>query len=159
MARAAIGKRVARAAANANIALVKYWGKRNERLRLPRNGSISLTLDGLTTETTVEVDPDLSADRLVLDGTERVGREVARVSAFLDLVRAAAAAASPGGDASALPRARVVSQSRVPVAAGLASSAARIRSYLGPTCSALKASCFSRRRSVSAIARSIEPVT
>jgi diphosphomevalonate decarboxylase len=97
------------------MALVKYWGKRNERLRLPTNGSISLTLDGLSCETTVEIDPTLASDRLQLDGVERVGREVERVSAFLDLVRAAAGARE---------RARVVSTSRVPLAAGLASSAA-----------------------------------
>ena len=46
----------ATARANANIALVKYWGKRNEAFRLPMNGSISLTLDGLGATTTVEFD-------------------------------------------------------------------------------------------------------
>lgn len=110
--------RTATARAEANIALVKYWGKRNERLRLPQNGSISLTLEGLGCETTVEPDPSLAGDRLILDGVERAGREVARVSALLDLIRVQA-----GGEGAAV-RARVTSQSAVPVAAGLASSAA-----------------------------------
>jgi diphosphomevalonate decarboxylase len=105
----------ATARANANIALVKYWGKRNERLRLPQNGSLSLTLDGLGCETTVEVDPALAGDRLVLDGAPRAGREVERITALLDLIRARAGASA---------FARVRSESRVPVAAGLASSAA-----------------------------------
>ena len=42
------------AQANANIALIKYWGKRNLKLNLPLNNSISLTLDKLNTTTTVE---------------------------------------------------------------------------------------------------------
>ncbi len=108
----------ATARANANIALVKYWGKRDERLRLPMNGSISFTLDGLAATTTVTFDRSLERDVLGLDGSERRGKELARVSAFLDLVRARA-----GGHREAV-RARVVSRSEVPVGAGLASSAA-----------------------------------
>ncbi|HIG96859.1 MAG TPA: diphosphomevalonate decarboxylase, partial [Candidatus Aenigmarchaeota archaeon] len=44
----------ATATANANIALVKYWGKRSSDPILPQNGSISMTCDGMTTKTTVE---------------------------------------------------------------------------------------------------------
>ncbi|POD84474.1 Diphosphomevalonate decarboxylase [Lactiplantibacillus plantarum subsp. plantarum] len=33
------------AKAHTNIALVKYWGKKDAALMLPQNGSISLTLD------------------------------------------------------------------------------------------------------------------
>jgi diphosphomevalonate decarboxylase len=101
--------------ANANIALVKYWGKRNEALRLPMNGSISLTLDGLGATTTVEYDPALKRDSFILDGVPRIGRENERVVRFLDQVRAKAKIAH---------FARVESRSEVPVGAGLASSAA-----------------------------------
>ena len=38
------------ARANVNLALVKYWGKRDRALNLPATGSISLTLDGLSVE-------------------------------------------------------------------------------------------------------------
>ena len=48
----------ATAVANANIALVKYWGKRNSELNLPKNGSISMTCDGLWTKTTVDFSPE-----------------------------------------------------------------------------------------------------
>ena len=46
----------ATAVANSNIALVKYWGKRNSELILPYNSSVSMTLDSLNTKTTVEFD-------------------------------------------------------------------------------------------------------
>ncbi|TMA98790.1 MAG: diphosphomevalonate decarboxylase, partial [Deltaproteobacteria bacterium] len=41
------------ARANVNLALVKYWGKRDRALNLPATGSISLTLDGLSVEASV----------------------------------------------------------------------------------------------------------
>ena len=100
-----------KARACANIALVKYWGKRDARLNLPAAGSLSLTLAALVTETSVDFDPALAADELVLDGTPQ---PPGRVGAFLDLVRAA------GGIAT---RARVVTDNRFPTASGLASSA------------------------------------
>ena len=46
----------ATAKANANIALTKYWGKRDKELMLPQNGSTSMTLSDLYTITTVEFD-------------------------------------------------------------------------------------------------------
>lgn len=51
----------ATAIAQANIALIKYWGKADEDLIIPRTSSLSLTLDGLTTETTVEFMQDASS--------------------------------------------------------------------------------------------------
>ncbi|MFW5920470.1 MAG: diphosphomevalonate decarboxylase, partial [Polyangiales bacterium] len=59
----------AAATARANIALAKYWGKSDVALNLPAVPSISMTLDGLVTETTVELDPDLGRDEVTLDGT------------------------------------------------------------------------------------------
>ncbi len=104
----------ATARAHANIALVKYWGKRDRELNLPAAGSLSLTLAALTTTTEVEFDRALARDTLVLDGEPDTGGARDRVSEFLDLVRAAA-----GMDA----RARVVSGNDFPTASGLASSA------------------------------------
>ena len=96
------------------IALIKYWGKRDERLFLPTNSSVSMTLDGLYTETAVTFDPALDADAFTLNGTPGVGKEAAQVYAFLDKVRALAGITT---------RARVASENHVPTAAGLASSA------------------------------------
>ena len=45
--------RTATALAHPNIALVKYWGKRDVALNLPAVPSLSLTLDGFATTTTV----------------------------------------------------------------------------------------------------------
>jgi diphosphomevalonate decarboxylase len=99
--------------AGTNIALVKYWGKRDVALNLPATGSLSLTLDRLGTRTTVAFD-DGATDRLVLDGAPADDAATARVSAFLDRVRARAEIAR---------RALVTSDNSVPTAAGLASSA------------------------------------
>ena len=75
------------ARACANIALVKYWGKRDAALNLPAAGSLSLTLDALVTETTVVFDPRAAADSLVLDGAIAALGDLARTTAILDLVR------------------------------------------------------------------------
>lgn len=101
----------ATARASINVALVKYWGKRDPAANLPDVGSLSLTLDAPGTETTVTFDPDLPADVFDLDG---VRRDDPRVVSLLDAVRAAAA----GSDF-----AHVVSRNTVPTASGLASSA------------------------------------
>jgi diphosphomevalonate decarboxylase len=102
------------ARAHANIALVKYWGKRDAALNLPAAGSLSLTLEALATETTVAFDASLADDAVVLDNRPLLGDAAARTSAWLDLVRARA-----GIDT----RARVDSRNNFPTASGLASSA------------------------------------
>ncbi len=45
---------MATAIAHPNFALIKYWGKSNHLLNIPAAGSISVTVDKLTTETTVD---------------------------------------------------------------------------------------------------------
>ncbi|MEQ6897755.1 diphosphomevalonate decarboxylase [Microbacterium sp. KR10-403] len=102
------------AVAHPNIALVKYWGKRDDALILPDTGSLSLTLDVFPTTTRVTVDPALAADEIVFDGAVATGSPAARITAFLDLVRAQAGTAA---------RARVETRNSVPTGAGLASSA------------------------------------
>ncbi|KAL7164851.1 hypothetical protein ACSBR2_040694 [Camellia fascicularis] len=54
----------------ANIAVIKYWGKKDESLILPINDSISVTLDPahLCTTTTVSVSPSFDQDRMWLNG-------------------------------------------------------------------------------------------
>jgi len=102
------------ARARVNVALVKYWGKRDAALNLPATGSISLTLDGLDVDARVGFGAG-EADRLVIDGADAAGSERERLAGFLDVVRAAAGRRE---------RADVATRSRVPRAIGLASSAA-----------------------------------
>ncbi|MDA3922706.1 MAG: diphosphomevalonate decarboxylase [Salinisphaera sp.] len=101
----------ARARAHSNIALVKYWGKRDAVLNLPAVGSISVTLDGLYTDTEVIFDAKATIDRVALNGAQT---DPTRFSRFLDLVRRRA-----GIDKRAI----VVSDNNFPTGAGLASSA------------------------------------
>ncbi len=77
------------ARACANIALVKYWGKRPGVLNLPAAGSLSLTLAALVTETTVTFDDKLERDELELDGKPADAAARGRVTPFLDASGAA----------------------------------------------------------------------
>ena len=103
----------ATAVATSNIALVKYWGKRDLALNLPATGSISVTLDALTTRTTVTFDDELDTDVIDVGGSTE-GRGIDRVARFLDLVRETAGTKA---------QAHVVSLNDFPTGAGLASSA------------------------------------
>lgn len=105
--------RTATAVATSNIALVKYWGKRDLVLNLPATGSISVTLDALETRTTVTFDDALAHDVVELGGTTG-GKGSERVTRFLDLVRELTGTSA---------HARVVTRNDFPTGAGLASSA------------------------------------
>lgn len=105
----------ATATAHPNIAFIKYWGNRDDALRLPANGSLSMNLDRLFTRTSVAFDPALRADSLMLNGVEQSGPALERVGRFLEIVR---------GMAGARLFARVVSENNFPTGAGIASSAA-----------------------------------
>lgn len=104
----------ATAKAHTNIALIKYWGKRNDALILPTNSSLSLTLDGFYTETSVEFKEGLVKDVFELDQEIITGVAYNRVSAYLDLIRSFARTDM---------HAEVHSTNAVPTAAGFASSA------------------------------------
>lgn len=113
----------ATAVAHPNIALIKYWGKRDEAVQLPATGSLSLTLGIAPTTTTVEPDCGLDADEGCLGDAQLQGKEAQRVRSFLDLVRERASQ-KLGVPLSELPPARVTSKNEIPTGAGLASSAA-----------------------------------
>lgn len=107
----------ARATAHANIALVKYWGKRPDTdpaLNLPAVGSLSMTLQALWTET--ELRP-AAADAFELDGTVAPAGATRRLFAHLDRVWTLGKGTGPR------PSAQVHSRNHFPTAAGLASSA------------------------------------
>ncbi len=104
----------ATALAHPNIAFIKYWGNRDNPLRLPANGSISMNLLGLETRTSVLFDASLHADELSIDSKPASGAALERVSHVLDLVRALSGVSQ---------FARVESASNFPAGAGMASSA------------------------------------
>ena len=106
----------ATASANTNIALIKYWGKVDEAQAIPATSSLSLTLGGTRTTTTVSFDGgDGAADSVTINGASPSAVELERVTRFLDLVRARSGVTAP---------ATITSRASVPLAAGLASSAA-----------------------------------
>lgn len=102
--------------ANVNIALIKYWGKRNEDLILPYTSSLSLTLSDLWTTTSVSFDDNLTEDCVNFDGKNLSldDSSFRRIVNMLDLVRKMAGISK---------KASVISTNHVPTAAGLASSA------------------------------------
>lgn len=102
------------ALAHPNIAFIKYWGNREDDLRLPANGSISMNLDGLETRTRVDFDDSLSADVLKINGENPGKSATERVSRMLDEVRQLAGMQL---------FARVESHNNFPLGAGIASSA------------------------------------
>ena len=76
-----------KAKAHANIALIKYWGKKDDELFLPFTSSLSLTLDQLYTITSVEIDEALTEDIFVLNGVVQDKNETMKISKFVDFFR------------------------------------------------------------------------
>ena len=107
-------RREAVAIAHPNVALSKYWGKREGQGNVPAVPSLSVTLEGLSTRTRVVWSSDAARDRVVLGGRELLGEEAARALALLDRVRR-----ETGVSAAA----EVESRNDFPTASGLASSA------------------------------------
>ncbi len=97
-----------------NIAFIKYWGNRNNILRIPSNGSISMNLASLETRTTVETCPEFQSDGLTLNGRNETGTALERVKTFLNLLRKIS-----GRNIYA----HVRSENNFPLSAGIASSA------------------------------------
>jgi diphosphomevalonate decarboxylase len=141
-----------RAAANSNIALVKYWGKLERPGNYPAVPSLSLTLADLTTTTELTLDASLPSDVVELDGEPAGGRALSRVVAVLDRFRDVS---------NQRVFARVRSQNDFPTAAGLASSASGFAALVtaanqafGSPCSTSELSALARAASASA-ARSL----
>ncbi len=109
--------------AHTNIALIKYWGKRDTKLFLPTSPSLSLTLDALYTDTRVALlnasDSTVNpTDEFYLDGEKQTDNAVERITNFANLFRALLVDDDPRKNAAI----RVESYNHVPTAAGLASS-------------------------------------
>jgi diphosphomevalonate decarboxylase len=131
--------RCATAVSCPNIAFVKYWGNRDDALRLPANGSISMNLDGLQTRTSVEFEPRLTEDEFELQGIRRQGVALARVSGHLDLLR---------GRAGVEWKARVASENDFPAGTGIASSASAFAALTAAAAAALDLALDKRELSI-----------
>lgn len=105
----------ATAEAHPNIAFIKYWGNRDDELRLPQNGSISMNLGDLVTRTMVSFDSSLPRDTFDLNGIRQSGPALKRVTRHLNLIRGIRGFSTP---------AHIFSEQNFPAGAGLASSAA-----------------------------------
>jgi diphosphomevalonate decarboxylase len=102
------------AQAQPNIALIKYWGKRDIEQNLPAVSSLSVTLDSLWTRMSVEFSDALSGDELVVNAAssdEMLPRIfpiaaglASSASAFAALVVAASKAAGKSSDTLSLAR-------------------------------------------------------
>ena len=113
---------MATAKAHTNIALVKYWGKKDQELIIPQTDSLSLTLNEFYTTTTVSFDNHLTSDLVAIDQQTLSKQAAKKVIHVLDIVR----------QLSGLKAfARVESINHVPTAAGLASSASAFAALAG----------------------------
>ncbi len=97
-----------------NIALLKYWGKKDEQLNIPFQSSISMTLDELYTDTTIELIPHANHDELFINGSQVMGAEQVKISRYLSTFRQVYKRQG---------YVRIHSVNHVPTGAGLASSA------------------------------------
>ena len=113
---------MATAKAHTNIALVKYWGKKDQDMIIPQTDSLSLTLDEFYTTTKVTFDDQLSSDQVSINSNLLGDQASQKVRNFLDLVRKMSGTTA---------FARVESQNHVPTAAGLASSASAFAALAG----------------------------
>ncbi|KAL4259395.1 Diphosphomevalonate decarboxylase [Pleurotus pulmonarius] len=119
----------ATASAPVNIACIKYWGKRDTKLILPTNSSLSVTLsqDHLRSTTTSRADPSFSKDRLWLNGKEEEIVAPGRLATCIAELKKMRKELVEDKDASA-PKlstfpVHIASYNNFPTAAGLASSA------------------------------------
>ena len=110
-------KKVGHGTAPVNIALSKYWGKREAILNLPTNSSVSISLPGLGTDTQIKLLPNQNTsntDKITLNDKllENEHPFCKRVTGFLNHFRK---------DSHTF--FEIVTKNSVPTAAGLASSA------------------------------------
>ena len=109
----------------ANIAIIKYWGKKAEKEMIPATSSISLTLENMYTETTLSPLPaDARADDFYINGQLQNEAEHKKMSKIIDRYR-------PEGAGFV----RIDTKNNMPTAAGLSSSSSGL-SALVKACNA-----------------------
>ncbi|WP_373113705.1 diphosphomevalonate decarboxylase [Streptococcus mitis] len=109
----------------ANIAIIKYWGKKKEKEMVPATSSISLTLENMYTETTLSPLPaDARSDEFYINGQLQNEAEHVKMSKIIDRYR-------PEGAGFV----RIDTKNNMPTAAGLSSSSSGL-SALVKACNA-----------------------
>ena len=109
----------------ANIAIIKYWGKKEEKEMVPATSSISLTLENMYTETTLSPLPaDARSDEFYINGQLQNEAEHVKMSKIIDRYR-------PEGAGFV----RIDTKNNMPTAAGLSSSSSGL-SALVKACNA-----------------------
>ena len=109
----------------ANIAIIKYWGKKAEKEMVPATSSISLTLENMYTETTLSPLPaDARSDAFYINGQLQNEAEHAKMGKIIDRYR-------PEGAGFV----RIDTKNNMPTAAGLSSSSSGL-SALVKACNA-----------------------
>ncbi|CAJ0945813.1 unnamed protein product, partial [Mesorhabditis belari] len=108
-----------------NIALVKYWGKRDQTQNIPLNDSLSLTINSLHARTTLRVNYEIGTDSVKINGKSQTvtGSRYQRV--FEEVRRWERK--RKAGEVAEHPvsiQFEITSETNFPVSAGLASSAA-----------------------------------
>lgn len=131
-----------------NIAVIKYWGKRDEELILPLNDSVSATLDTnvMCAKTSVCARPEFTEDELWLN-KEKV-QFSKRLRNCLQEIKARATSEKSVDEVFLQWKIRACSENNFPTAAGLASSAAGYACFV----SAL-AKLYKVKSDISSIAR------
>src|SRR3989338_785445 len=134
---------IATCIATPNIAVIKYWGKRDDELILPQTSSMSFTMDEtLSTTTTVMFSDKFAKDEAWLGGEKLDEKQAGEIIKVLDLARKKAAP-----DKGKL-RARFVSKNNFPTAAGFASSAAGMAALACAAANALSLNLDSKELSI-----------
>jgi len=123
-----------------NIAVIKYWGKRNEELILPINDSISITLnsDQMHAKTTVARSKSFKHDRIWLNGKEENITNPRLVNCLREIRKRT----------QSEDKVHICSENNFPTAAGLASSAAGYACLVYTLCQV-----FDIKENISVIAR------
>ena len=104
----------------ANIAIIKYWGKKKEKEMVPATSSISLTLENMYTETTLSPLPaDARIDEFYINGQLQNEAEHVKMSKIIDRYR-------PEGAGFV----RIDTKNNMPTAAGLSSSSSGLSALL-----------------------------
>lgn len=102
------------AVAPSNIAFIKYWGRKDEDLKLPTNGSISMNLSNLTTTTSVEFDNSFTEDQVIINSKRVQGDALKKIIAHVDRIRK---------QAECTDKVSIISENNFPQSTGLSSSA------------------------------------